>query len=699
MILPVHAIIRKHVAHVITHHYDLDQNSLPMISIDYPPNRTLGDLAITVAFDLARTLHKSPRLIAEELATVLGPIDGVARISATPNGYINFYLDRAMFVIKSLSELNTRGLEPKARTPLIKGQNPKPYSQRGVGETSYPLKTIVEHTAINPNKAAHIGHLRNATLGDTLVRLLRFLGITVETQNYIDNTGAQVADVVVGFLKLDRLDDKTINRLLEAPRFDYYCWDLYARVTRWYEGDQTRLAFRASVLRELEDGNNDTANLANSIAKRIVRRHLETMARINVKYDLLTWEGHILQLEFWAQAFKILKDAGAVFLQPNGPLAGCWVMTIDEDRTDPANSVSSSDSSREDKISDERTKVIVRSDGTVTYIGKDIAYQFWKFGLLGKDFYYQGFNDSDTNHLMWTTSAKRVSQTDIEGPPVFGYGSTVYNVIDTRQTYLQKLIQQALIAIHHKTEAKNSIHFSYEMVALSRATALALEPNSDVDLKQPFVEVSGRKGLGVKADDLLDRITETVKTEVSKRNPTISSEEHAQIAETIGSAAVRYLMIKYSRTKIIVFDIDEALSFEGESGPYLQYAVVRANNIFRKLREKYGLEENQLISTLSTTQVSGLESEDEGNDLWDLVLESARLDEIVEQSVRTLELSTLAKYTFELAQRFSAIYHRYPILNEDRKYIRIWRAVTVSYFRLQMTRALQLMGCDVPSRM
>ena len=201
-----------------------------------------------------------------------------------------------------------------------------------------------------------------------------------------------------------------------------------------------------------------------------------------------------------------------------------------------------------------QAKVIVRSNGTVTYVGKDIAYQFWKFGLLGKDFYYQIFNDSDSNHLVWTTSAKRV--TDIEAPPLFGSGSTVYNVIDTRQTYLQKLIQQALIAIHHKTEANNSIHFSYEMVALSRATALALEPNSDVDLKRPFVEVSGRKGLGVKADDLLDRITETAKTEVSKRNPNISSEEHVQIAETIGSAAVRYFMIKYSRTKIIAFDID-----------------------------------------------------------------------------------------------------------------------------------------------
>ncbi len=688
MILPVHPTLRTHLATGLKRLYGLDPATLPPIVIEYPPTRALGDLAVTIAFELARRLRKPPRAIAQELVAALGPIDGVSRITAAPSGYLNFYLDRPAFVIRSLS------------TPSP--QPPSPDPQR---------KIIVEHTAINPNKAAHIGHLRNAALGDTLVRLLRFRGVPVETQNYIDNTGVQVADLVVGFRELDGKDLDAIRLLADAPRFDYYCWDLYAKATAWYEADATRLRFRVAALRELEHGDNETAEIARVIVNRIVRRHLETMARMNIDYDLLAWEGDILRLRFWEKAFEILKQAGAVFLETQGKLAGCWVMPIQEEgsetgdseaaRSTPtaAGTASAGDSAPDADTTESRAKVIVRSDGTVTYVGKDIAYQFWKFGLLGTDFYYRPFSHQGVERPLWTTTAQPVAASEAPRPPAFGHAAAVYNVIDTRQTYLQALLQQALVAIRHESEAARSFHFSYEMVALSPATARALGYDSNDGAGRAVVEMSGRKGLGVKADDLLDRVMEAAAAEVAKRNPDLAPAARTRIAEIIGTAAVRYFMIKYSRGRLITFDIDEALSFEGESGPYLQYAVVRANSIFHKLRERDGLEEADLIGTLASTPASSLESEEEGDDPWGLILEAARLDEVVEQAVHTLELSLVAKYAFGLAQLFNAFYHRYPVLNEERESVRRWRAAAVSYFRLQMTHAIHLMGCEVPSRM
>jgi arginyl-tRNA synthetase len=284
--------------------------------------------------------------------------------------------------------------------------------------------------------------------------------------------------------------------------------------------------------------------------------------------------------------------------------------------------------------------------------------------------------------------------------PSFGRASWVCNVIDTRQSYLQKLVKKALAVLGYDQQAAHSVHYAYEMVALSHATAreLGYDPSEDAD--RPFVEVSGRKGLGVKADDLLDRLTAKAAGEVAKRNPDQPADEAKRVAEAIAVAAVRYFMVKFSRGKIIVFDIDEALSFEGESGPYLQYAVVRANNIFNKLEERAGLNEPAVVSALASTPHDVIAAiTDEAHDLWGLVLEAARLDEVVDQAIRTLELSVVAKYAFGLAQAFNAFYHRYPILNEERREAQIWRAAAVAYYRAQMTRALALMGCTVPVRM
>jgi arginyl-tRNA synthetase len=672
MILDLHRTIRARASAALQRMYGLDPAAQPPIVVQYPPTRALGDLALPLAFELARRLRKAPRQIAQELVGALDAIDGVARMEATSQGYVNVFLDRRACLLRWIGAAQNVALERDATTP--------------------PDKTIVEHTAINPNKAAHIGHLRNAALGDTLVRLLRFRGTYVEVQNYIDDTGVQVADVVVGFQQLERLDVDAVRRLADTTRFDFYCWDLYARVTEWYEADKERLTHRSRTLHEIEHGLDPAAGMAALIADRIVRRHLETMARMGVDYDLLTWEGDILRLQFWAHAFDILKEAGAVYQQPSGRLAGCWVMRIAED---PAAAEAPAAIDNDDET-EQREKVIVRSDGTVTYVGKDIAYQFWKMGLLGRDFYYRPFARRPDNTVLWATTSDQAQHRS--DAPRFGGARQTYNVIDTRQSYLQKLLKQALAAMGYAEQAERSTHFSYEMVALSHATARELG-YTEVDESRPFIEVSGRKGLGVKADDLLDRLAAKATDEVARRNPEFTPDEQRGIGGTIATAAVRYFLIKYSSGKIIAFDIDEALSFEGESGPYVQYAAVRAANIFQKLRDRDGLTEADVLASLAALPPDTIGATDEGNELWTLVLESARLDEIADQAIRTLEPSVVAKYAFGLAQAFNAFYHRYPILNEERDEVRRWRAATVAFFRLQITRAVDLMGFGVPVRM
>jgi arginyl-tRNA synthetase len=447
---------------------------------------------------------------------------------------------------------------------------------------------------------------------------------------------------------------------------------------------------------------------------------------MNVDYDLLTWEGDILRLKFWAQAFDVLKAKKAVYLATEGRLAGCWVMPIQEDleatpksqipnpksqepnesripnpgsRPEAASEsrLEAASESRPEADEEEREKVIVRSNGVVTYVGKDIAYQFWKLGLLGKDFHYRVFQPRSKGPLWATCTTGGESE-----HPMFGGAAYVYNVIDVRQSYLQKLLKQALIAVGHPEGADRSHHFSYEMVALSHATARELgyapPPDSD-DARRPFVEVSGRKGLGVKADDLLDTLIRSAGTEVGTRNAELGDAERRRIAEMIAIAAVRYFMIKFSRGKVIAFDLAEALSFEGESGPYIQYAVVRANNIFQKLQQRDGLDETALLKALREVPAGELEGANGTHELWGLVLDAARLDEVVEQVVRSLEFSVLAKYAFTLAQAFNAFYHRAPILNEERDDVRRWRAAAVIYVRNQLRTALDLMGVEVPPRM
>ena len=661
MILPIQRFVHRAISDAVRRQFGIAD--VPTFTVEVPPSRALGDLAVPVAFQLARTLRKAPRAIAHDLAEALGSIPGVTRTVAAPNGYLNLHLDRGAFL-----------------AARVRDQVPLDFAQ---GEPLVNDKTIVEHTAINPNKAAHVGHLRNATLGDTLVRVLRYRGTPVEVQNYIDDLGVQVADIIVGLRDLEHRDLAGVRQIADSTRFDHYCWDLYSRVTQWYDEDPSHLDARNRTLHGLEHGDADTNAIGAFVVDRIVRTHLATMARLNIAYDLLTYEGDIVRLHFWAHAFEVLKAQGAVYLQAEGKLAGCWVMRIEDD------------SPGEDEES--REKVIVRSNGVVTYIGKDLANQFWKLGLLGRDFRYREFATQWNGAPLWSTT----SGDGDPGAPAFGRAKRIYNVIDSRQMYLQALLSQALRTLGHQKEAENSIHFSYEMVALSHATAreLGYETAADAEeAKKPFVEVSGRKGLGVKIDDLLDVLTDRATAEVAKRNPEFSPEECRTVGSRIAVAAIRYFMLKFSRGKLIVFDMEEALSFEGETGPYLQYAVVRANNIFNKLQEREQLSESDIVRTLDATAQDEL-ADDSAHSLWSVVFEASRLDDIVEQVVRGLEFSILAKYTFGVAQLFNAFYHQYPILNEEQADRKRWRAAGVAYVRSQLTRALELMGIDVPSRM
>ncbi len=633
------------------------------LNFTVPPKIELGELALPIAFDLARKVKRPPKDIARELAQDVMGIAGVWRVDVAGAGYLNVYLDRGALAAD---------LADSIRGSLFG----RKFAPDPVG------KIVVEHTNINPNKAAHIGHLRNAALGDTFVRCLRFLGHEVEVQNYLDNTGVQVADVVVG---LEQMEGKTLRDMMALDgKFDYYCWDVYARVGEYYEQSEENKKWRSRTLQAIEAGGNPTADLAEHVAMRVVKAHLSTMSRIRVYYDLLPRESEILHLHFWEKAFNLLKERGAIYYVEDGKNRGCWVMKAGE-RGAPLEN----EGTREELEDDE--KIIVRSDNTVTYVGKDIAYQLWKFGLLGLDFRYRLFEGPGA-HPLWITATEEVPGTQ---PPRFGHARRVYNVIDSRQAYLQGIVLRGLQALGFKEEAKNSIHFSYEMVGLTPACCEELGfLLSDEAKKRPFIEVAGRKGLGVKADDLLDALLEKALAEVKSRH-TLPEKEAKEISRIIAVAALRYFLLRFARNTIIAFDFKEALSFDGETGPYVQYAVVRADNIFRKLAESG----DQQYNPERTDRAKLNEFLSRHDEIWELVYQAARLPEVIRQLTQSLEVSQLGKYVFSLAQKFNLFYHKYHILSEPDEQRKQCLLFVVDLVRQQMTKALDLLGCEVPPKM
>jgi arginyl-tRNA synthetase len=617
------------------------------IVVEQPPRVEMGEYALPLSFELAKKLRKPPRKIAEEIVAGVGEIAGFEKLEVAGAGYINARVKRAEMAAAL------------CQAPEV--------------ETALPERILVEHTSVNPNKAAHIGHLRNAILGDTFVRLLRASGRSVAVQNYIDNTGVQVADVIVGFLHLEKQSvTEVAERIARQPRFDYYCWDLYARVSRWYEEDKQNLERRAEVLHAIERGEDPAAEMAELVSTHIVGLHLKTMERLDVVYDFLPRESEILHLKFWDAAFEQLKQKGVLRRVTEGKNAGCWVM---QRQAKPA----------EDAEDEENQKVIVRSNGTVTYVGKDIAYHLWKFGLLGRDFGYRQFYRYPDGHTCWMSAEAGEAE-----HPHFSGVAGIYNVIDSRQADPQNQVIEALRALGYTEQADRYTHFSYEMVALTPRCAEELGYNlSEEDRGKSYIEVSGRKGFGVKADDLMDSLIEAARTEVDARQSG-SEQERARIATQIAIGALRYFMLKFTKTSVIAFDFQDALSFEGETGPYAQYAVVRASNIFRKAE----LEPEAALS--EKIDFGRFLSGPGADEIWELWLAAAKLSHVVEQCIATTEPAHAAKYAFTLAQLFNNFYHRHHILHEADAERKKFLLATAAVVRRELVRTLELMGIEAP---
>jgi arginyl-tRNA synthetase len=657
--------LERHLRTVLAEKYNLQLETIPL---EIPPELKFGELATPIAYELARKLRKAPKIIAQEIVAALGHLDGFSSFDVAGAGYINARLDRAAGV--------------RLVAGVVDSQVPKS------GPGAPIIHSLVEHTSINPNKAAHIGHLRNAILGDTFVRLLRAAGQKVDVQNYIDNTGVQVADVVVGFQHLEGLSLAQVRLLLDelkqkGERIDYHCWDLYAKTSQWYTSgtdteNEARKKLRYATLHELEVGGNETAEIAELISTAVMRRHLETMLRLGIEYDFLPRESEILHLKFWESAFEKLKKTGVLYFENEGKNKGCWVMTRPGADT------------TEGEI-DEDAKVIVRSNGTVGYVGKDIAYHLWKFGLLGKDFGYKPFF-TYPDHECWISAEKGV-----EPHPHFGGAQAIYNVIDTRQSDPQANVIQALRGMGYTGQADRYTHFSYEMVALTPRCAVELGYTvSEEDLARPYIEVSGRKGFGVKADDLIDKLIVATRAEVDARQTGRDEVERQKIAVQIAIGALRYFMLKFTRNSVIAFDFKDALSFEGETGPYIQYAVVRARNIFRKGETT---PEAELAKLAGIAELGTYLEGEADEDIWALWLRAARRTMVLEQCITTSEPAFLAKHAFQLAQEFNNFYHRHNILKEEDPARKTFLLATAAVALRELVLALSWLGIESPEAM
>ena len=645
---------------------------LEQVAGEVPPKTELGDLAFPIAFELAKKIKqatgekKNPREIAEKLKAALEAEDFVAKAEVAGAGYLNVFFNRAKFLTESA--------------------NAEPLPRLKNSEDKNATKVCVEHTSVNPNKAAHIGHVRNAVLGDTFIRILRASGERVEVQYYIDNTGVQVADVVIGFVYLEKMNLDDIKRLdeklkIEGKSFDFYCWDLYAKVGVAYQADEELKNKRAEVLHLIEEGNNPMAELADYVVTRNVQCIVNTMERFDIRYDLLPRESEILHLQFWQKAFEKMQELKVIHLETEGKNAGCWVMPFE------------SHSGNEEHDAD---KILVRSNGTVTYTGKDIAYQMWKLGELELDFNYRLFSTYYDGKEIWTTA---LEDTDNVAAPKFGGGETIYNVIDSRQSYTQDVVKKGVSLISPEKGERASVHLSYEMVALSPGAAEELGfVISDEDKQKSFIEMSGRKGLGVKADDLINRLEENSLREVEARHTDLSVAEKRLTAHTIAVGALRYFLLKFTRNTVIVFDFKEALSFEGETGCFCQYSAVRANSIFRKLKEN-DLENSVRLITEKSGEVSEVFDAADGDEVWSLLALSSRLEETVSQAAMQNEPAILAKYTFNLAKGFNLFYHNHKILTEENPTKRAVLIVVADVARRTLTAALNTLGIKVPERM
>ena len=593
-----------------------------------------GDWSAPVALAAARVLRRPPLQIAEQLRDRLAAagLEFVSDWKVTPPGYVNARLNDAVWAPTVLDNAHRLAEQAVIDFPA--------------GYAMVAGKTLVEHTATNPNKAAHVGHLRNACIGDTVARVLRRTGHAVEVDNYIDDTGVQVADVAIG------IRDLGIEQRLDEP-FDRYCSRVYVEVSRRYESDPALLERRQQVLHAIERGSDDIATFVKDIASRVVDAHLGTMRRFDINYDLLTWESDIIALGFLERALQLLRETGAIVYVESGKHAGCWVMPPEGAPDDTA---------------DDETKVLMKSDGIATYTAKDIANQLWKFGLLGLDFHYRRWSGANDGVV---TTAAHPHPDEVQAS--FGHAQRVINVIDARQAYPQQVVQRALARLGHQQEAANSIHLAYEVVALTPPAAQIL--GVEVQGGRELYALSGRQGIEVLADDLLDRAIDRL-TEKARDQAT---------AWLVAAGAVRYYLLKFSLTQIIAFDFDEALRVTGDTGVYLQYAHARSSGILRKVPDEGGREVTPPPSLLPAERA--------------LLHSIDGYRRALAETATSLSPSVLTSYAFSLASALSDFYEHTPaIVREEDPVVRRFRRELVAATRATLADALNTLGMAAPDQ-
>jgi arginyl-tRNA synthetase len=669
MLLDLQSTLKRRIAEVAKDAFNVAVGE-PVV--ETPRDLSHGDLASPIAFELAKRIKaetgekRNPRELAMVLAERLltGGVPGIERIEIAGAGYVNFVVDRAA-VLASL------GTAPAGATRRADD------------------KVIVEHTSVNPNKAAHIGHMRNSVLGDSVVRILGATGHNVEIQNYIDNTGVQVTDIVVGFL---HVEPHTLEEIEAIPDpFDFYCWDLYSRVGLWYRDgnidakeNPEKLALRNEAQHAIESGHGPIAEMAEYIATRNLEALLRTMLRLGIVYDVLPRESEVMQSNFWADAFEMLKSAGAIHYVEEGRHAGTWVMKADVDAA----------ADEEDQFAAD--KILVKSNGLVTYAGKDIAYHLWKLDRIDRDFDYKPFFSYPDGRVAWITVPRGRGEA---GHPTFGHGDRYINVIDVGQSYVQDFVKRGVMAVADDPKVAESTHLDYEKVGLTVAACDELGlPLAEEERKKSFVGMSGRKGRGVKADDLLDILERSALEEVKKRERGYSDDEERAIAHMIAVGAVRYFLLKFTRNSVIAFDFKEALSFTGETGPYIQNATVRLNSIFAKLAEA-GIPTERPLDGVPRERVSDMLWSAENSDFWPLVYLAAQFPETLERAAATLEPAVVAKYAFQLAQLSNEFYHQHPVRDEPDETRRALLVEVIGSVRATLVAALAALGIDAPRRM
>lgn len=613
----------------------LSDAGYPSVDFDVsePPQKEFGDLSCNAGFLLAKHAKKPPQKIAAELADALGPrVKGTYILSAEPaGGHVNFKADYSR-------------LSPATLAQVLKSPENYGYPDSGQGR-----HIVIEHTSVNPNKALHVGHMRNVIIGDTLHRIMKATNHRATVLNYVDDSGLQVADIVVGFRFAGFPVEPT-----NGQKFDHYCGDeVYVKINEMYEKDPQLAEKRKLVLKEVEEGRSELAHFAADVTRRVLNEQLKTCWRMKARYDLLNFESHIVVSKLWSKAFELLKKNGIARLEEEGKNKGCWVI----------------------EAKDEEDKVLVRSDGTATYIAKDIPYAAWKLGLVDDPFSYREFIDQwDGSTLYATALGGKSSERKFNG------GERVITIIDSRQGRLQRIVSQVLSKIG--AGGREYFHLGYEAVTLSSDTAKAF--GIDIGDRQ-FMHMSGRKGIYVNADYVLDTLHAKAYEEVKTRNPGFSEEQLNATAEEIAISAIRYNMIKQDLDKIITFDVKESLSLEGDTGPYLQYAYARSQRILEKSGQ--GVDSNAKFELLTHEAEIAL------------IKEISKLDLVVEDAAKSLSPKSLARHAYTLATAFNLFYEKAPVLREGNADVRAARLALVRAFGVALKNVLGVLGITALERM